>query len=207
MNLNIKNFKMRIKKSLNKHIEKFLKRYPSLYYGKNARIMCMDHILLGYGNGIKFEPDGSIVDVYDKTDAKFEADRKLEWERDKKKWLTDYKEKKKSDNYKDPMFKEIYDRSFRHYKWYYEKFDAYADIHKDLRDGTFGTEIPDVHEIRRDYKYEGSLVNNIPDNAKKEVLLGFIEILDYMIQTNQGAGWAKKKKKKINEMLESRKKK
>jgi len=199
---------MKIKRSLNKHVEKYLKRYPSLAYGKNARIMALDHMLFGYGTGMQFEPDGGIVDVYDQTDAKWEAEQKRRWEYDKEKWLKKYEEEKNDELYiKEDWFRKSVERKFEADKWYFEKFDAYADQYKSLRDGTFGIKIPEVCEIRRDYKCEYSLVNKIPDNAKKEVLLGFIEILDYMIQTKQDAGWAKKKKKKIEEMLESRKKK
>lgn len=198
---------MKIKRSVNKHVEKSLKRYPSLYYGKNARIMCLDHMLFGYGTGYHFEPDGSIMDVYDKTDAKWEAEQKIRWEYDKKQWLERYEKEKKDELYiNEEWFRKSTDRKFERDKWYFETFDAYADQYKCLRDGTYGIKIPEVHEIARDYNSQYSLVNNIPNNAKKEVLLAFIEILDYMLQTNQDVKWAKNKKEEIESMLESRKK-
>jgi hypothetical protein len=185
-----------IKRSVDKQVEKSLKRYPSLYYGPNARIMCLDHMLFGYGTGYKFIDDGSIVDVYDESDERWEKKQFARWEREKKEWLEELEKEKKDELYKEEWYRKTIDMRYERNKWYYDKFDPYADKHKSLRDGTHGSPDP-VHKISRDYKSELSLINKMPDNVKKDILNAFAELLDYMISTNQDVNWAKRAKRRF----------
>lgn len=205
-----------VQRSFEEHIETYLKRY-TMYWGPNPRIACLNHLLFHSGTGVTFLSDGSIIDVYDKLDKDWEKDeydsKFPKWVKEKKEWQAEYKKAKSSSLYKNlPEYKEAKDEDYNLYKDYFKKFDVYAYKYSWLHKPENQTPefkkrwhllMPaDVISFAcLSHKSPNTPINCYPANTQKDILNGFIEVLDYMIETQQFLPWANKKKKEITALL------
>lgn len=190
-----------IKRTLEGHVKTHIKRYPSLYYGEFARIRALKHMLFHYGTGMKFLPDGSMIDVYDKDTTSWIKGKHEKWLEQKKEWQNEYDKNKNNPKFISILdYKELYVEMYESSGWYFEKFDPYADRYKSLRDGVNYTAKVDF--ITEKHWCEFSPVNSYPKNVKKDIVGGFIELINYMIETKQDVNWAKKKKKELQNISE-----
>jgi len=157
---------------------------------KLSRMRVLEHILATNGTGFEFQSDGSIANSFDDTTKNWEKKKKKQWEYEKEEWQGSYdksviraKSSAKSDYHRVEILLSMAKKSYEDDKWYYDTFDPYADIHRDLGTSPYivKEKVVDVYPLSKGF----SPIYELPDNCKKDIVLGSIELLDYMIETEQ----------------------
>ena len=195
-----------VRRTLKAHVDVYMKRYPRLTRGANQRMDALMYIFLGYGTGYQFTKDGSLVNVYDMPDKGWEAEQKPKWLQRKQQWLEKIKDDENSAvKYNTPQIKKFYTNQIKKSKKlfgeYFAKFDPYKYEFEKYEPSSINKvesdkEVPPI-ELSDGY----SLITIMPNNTKKEIIDGAIEVLNHLIQIKYKPKWATALKNRLEKRL------